>query len=213
MAEFITVLKEIIEEKRNLLFSLGFFVILALSASEMTLALAVGIALTLALTVSSAATALLGRYCTVAGARIVYVALVAFVSALTAIYVSLKFFDITSEFYVIAAIIPVCALTKNHFSKNDSAVYASIRSFTTGVIFTAAAFVLAFIREFFGSGTLFGMKTSDFDVPFLRGIYGTFILCGVILAAINAVIAKKTSKNVKKEQKKSINTEADDADS
>ena len=213
MAEFVIFLKGILEEKRNLLFSLGFFILLALSASKMTLALAVGITLTLALTASSAVTALLGRYSTVTGARIVYAMIIAFTSALSAILVSLRFPDITSEFSVIAAIIPACALSKEHFSKNDSVAYASVRSLTTGLIFTALAFVLAFIREFFGSGTLFGMKTADFNVPFLRGIYGTLILCGVILAVINAVIAKKSSKNVKKEQKKSINTEADDADS
>lgn len=210
--EFLSFIKDIFAEKKTLLTSLGCAVILVLSSGSMKLALAVGIMITVSLTAASAISGALRGFSTELGGWVVYAAVTALFSALFAVAVSVLQPELWDSFSLIAAILPVSGVSILTFSKNESVLYSSIRSFSTGAVITLTALLLAFIRELFGSGSLFGVKIFDFESPFLSGISGGFILCGLLFAVINAVIARFSSEKAKKSHKNSINTEANDAD-
>jgi len=62
-----------------------------------------------------------------------------------------------------------------------------------GLGYTIAICILAFFRELFGAGTLFGISIipAEFTIGFLQQPASSFIVLGMLVAAFNAITSKK----------------------
>ncbi len=79
------------------------------------------------------------------------------------------------------------------FASSNKPFHSIIDGIANGLGYTLAIVVLAFFRELFGAGTLFGISIipAEFTIGFLQQPASSFIVLGMLVAAFNAITSKK----------------------
>ena len=83
------------------------------------------------------------------------------------------------------------------FARKNRVIDSVVDAIGMGTGFTIAIFAIAFIREVFGNGTIFGFELPvlvDFNVPILDMAPGGFIVFGVMIAVVNKISKGKAIK-------------------
>lgn len=95
------------------------------------------------------------------------------------------------------------------FAKNNSVGYAALDGLSMGVGYTFALFCMAFVRELFGLGTLFGQQIWDFKIKFFQEAPGSFMTLALLIAAYTVVMQaiKNRKPKVKAPAEETTNTE------
>jgi electron transport complex protein RnfE len=80
------------------------------------------------------------------------------------------------------------------FANKNTVVDSALDAIGMGAGFTIALFIMASVREIFGSGAFFGMEipvVSDFTVPLLTMAPGGFVVFAILIAAVNRLTRGK----------------------
>lgn len=76
------------------------------------------------------------------------------------------------------------------FASKNPVLDSAIDGVATGLGFTFAITVIGIIREFFGSGTFFGMEVTDFRIGFFTNSAGAFFVYGICIALFVLITRK-----------------------
>lgn len=68
------------------------------------------------------------------------------------------------------------------FASKQPVLDSAVDGVATGLGFTVALTIMGIIREFFGSGSFFGMKLWDFTIGFFTNSAGSFFVYGICIA-------------------------------
>ncbi|MBO5045833.1 MAG: electron transport complex subunit RsxE [Clostridia bacterium] len=68
------------------------------------------------------------------------------------------------------------------FASKQPVLDSAVDGVATGLGFTVALTIMGIIREFFGSGSFFGMKLWDFTIGFFTNSAGAFFVYGICIA-------------------------------
>ena len=82
------------------------------------------------------------------------------------------------------------------FANKNNVADSALDAIGMGVGFTLALFIMASVREIFGSGTFFGVGIpvlSDYSIPILTMAPGGFIVFAILIAAVNRLTRGKGS--------------------
>lgn len=74
------------------------------------------------------------------------------------------------------------------FASKNSVVDSALDGIFTGAGFMCALVIMGIIREFIGSGSIFGLKIMNFSIPFFSMPMGAFIVYGLCIAVFVYVI-------------------------
>ena len=99
------------------------------------------------------------------------------------------------------------------FASKNRVLPSALDGLFMGIGYTVALLILSIIREFAGYGSFFGFKPFGDDfvgVGMLVSPPGAFILLGIMIAAVNFVLAKRKNKKKSQEAKKSLATKAEE---
>lgn len=68
------------------------------------------------------------------------------------------------------------------FASKNTVIESAVDGLANGVGFTAALVVIGIIREFLGSGSIFGLKIMNFSIGFFAMPMGAFVVYGICIA-------------------------------
>ena len=74
------------------------------------------------------------------------------------------------------------------FASKHTVLESATDGIANGLGFTAALVVMGVIREFIGSGSVFGLEIMDFSIPFFTTPMGAFIVYGLCIAVFTYVL-------------------------
>ena len=80
------------------------------------------------------------------------------------------------------------------FARKNTVIDSALDGVGMGLGFILALFLMAFIREVFGSGTFMGMEISfmkNFCIPILAQSPGGYLVYGILIAVMNKLTEKK----------------------
>ena len=74
------------------------------------------------------------------------------------------------------------------FASKNGVLASAVDGLSTGAGFTGALVIMGVIREFIGSGSIFGLQIMDFGIPFFTMPMGAFIVYGLCIAVFVFVL-------------------------
>lgn len=80
------------------------------------------------------------------------------------------------------------------FASSNRVGYAALDGLFMGLGYTLAITLIAIIREFLGTGAIFGKEIMEFNISILVAPAGAFIVYGLLIALFNFVYHKITNK-------------------
>ena len=85
------------------------------------------------------------------------------------------------------------------FASKNNVLDSALDGIFTGAGFMVALVIMGIIREFIGSGSIFGLKIMDFSIPFFSMPMGAFIVYGLCIAGfVQIVDCVQRSRRIKK---------------
>ncbi len=85
------------------------------------------------------------------------------------------------------------------FASKNKVLDSALDGIFTGAGFMVALVIMGIIREFIGSGSIFGLKIMDFSIPFFSMPMGAFIVYGLCIAGfVQIVDCVQRSRRIKK---------------
>lgn len=85
------------------------------------------------------------------------------------------------------------------FASKNKVLDSALDGIFTGLGFMVALVIMGIIREFIGSGSIFGLKIMEFSIPFFSMPMGAFIVYGLCIALFVYVIdCVQRSRRIKK---------------
>jgi electron transport complex protein RnfE len=161
--------------------------------SEVTTALAMGLAVVFVLTFSNLCTSLLRRFIHPKVRLPAYIAIIATLVTMTQLLMSAYFPDLYQALGVYLALVVVFAIILARaevFASKNSPLPAAVDGFGMGLGFLLALVITAAVRELFGVGRLAGYPVFGADYPPILMIVlapGGFITIGLLIALFRVV--------------------------
>lgn len=85
------------------------------------------------------------------------------------------------------------------FASKNKVLDSALDGIFTGAGFMVALVIMGIIREFIGSGSIFGLKIMDFSIPFFSMPMGAFIVYGLCITGfVQIVDCVQRSRRIKK---------------
>ncbi len=194
-------LKGIIKENPVLVLVLGTCPTLAITTSVIN-ALGMGVAATAVLLCSNMAISALRKVIPDAVRIPCYIVLIAGFVTMVELLMHAFVPDLYEALGIFLSLIVVNCIILGRaemYASKNTVIDSAIDALGMGVGFTLALFIMASIREIFGSGTWCGLEipfAGDYSVMILAMAPGGFFVFGCLIALVNKIMDKKGKKSV-----------------
>ncbi|MGN1235184.1 MAG: Rnf-Nqr domain containing protein, partial [Christensenellaceae bacterium] len=84
------------------------------------------------------------------------------------------------------------------FASKNPVLASALDGAATGLGFTFALTIMGIIREFFGSGSIFGLQIADIKIGFFSSAAGAFLVYGLCIAIFTAITSSVEQSSLKK---------------
>lgn len=84
------------------------------------------------------------------------------------------------------------------FASKNPVLASAVDGAATGLGFTFALTIMGIIREFFGSGSIFGLQIADIKIGFFSSAAGAFFVYGLCIAIFIAITSSVEQASLKK---------------
>jgi Na+-translocating ferredoxin:NAD+ oxidoreductase subunit E len=192
--------KGIIKENPVFVSLLGMCPVLGVTTSLMN-ALGMGVAFTLVLLMSNVIVSLIRKFIPDEVRIPSYIVVIATLVTIVELIMQAFTADLYDQLGIFIPLIVVnCVILgrAEAFASKNKVADSAIDALGMGVGYTMAISILSAIRELLGSGELLGFDVTPFNLMQPASIFimapGAFLTLGVILAVINGISAKRTSK-------------------
>ncbi len=149
---------------------------------------ALGVCALIILILSGVTVSLVGRLIPERVKDIAYMVIVAFFVTLAEMLLAAFFPDIYEALGIYLPLLAVSGILFSRTSASDGETVfsTSLSGLGMGLSFFAASVTMSFLREFFGSGTLFGFRIipEEYAIRALVSPFGAFVLFGLLFAVV-----------------------------
>lgn len=202
MKKVIAFLKNsVLIENTSLLLMLGLCPLLAISTS-LTDGLVLGLCTMAVLVLSSVVISLVGKLIPDSIRVITYMVIIAFFVAAIELMLRAFFPDIAKSLGIYLPLITVSGLcfARAENSAKDSVGISALNALSAGLGFCTMMFVMSFVRELIGNGTLFGLRIipEQYSMQLLTSPVGAFITFGLLLAVFYTAVSRIRKKEGEK---------------
>ncbi len=180
-------------ENTSLLLMLGLCPLLAVSTSIID-GLIMGLCVTAALVLSSVTISLLARFIPKGIRVIAYMIIIATFVAAEELLLRAFLPGIAES---IGMYLPLITVSGIVFARSERAAEegvgtSALNAFSAGLGFFVVMFVMSFVREFIGNGTLFGLRIipEQYCMRLIISPAGAFIIFGLLLAVFNMAVSR-----------------------
>ena len=189
-------LKGIIAENPVLILVLGICPTLATTTSVIS-ALSMGVAATVVLICSNAVISALRRFIPDSARVPCYIVIIAgFVTTVQMLLQAYlpSVYDMLGVYLALIVVNCIILGRAEMFARKNGVVDSILDGAGMGLGFLLALMIIAFIREFFGAGALFGIEIGFMQyikIPVLAQAPGGFLVYGIVIAVMNKLTEKK----------------------
>lgn len=180
-------------ENASLLFMLGLCPLLAVSTSIID-GLIMGLCVIVALVLSSIAISLTARFIPDSIRVIIYMVIIATFVAAEELLLRAFLPEVAENLGIYLPLITVSGivLARSEKAAAEGVGESVLNALSAGLGFFAAMFVMSFIRELIGNGTLFGLRIipEQYCMRLLVSPAGAFITFGLLLAVFNVAVSR-----------------------